>query len=56
MSLSTDHLENAARIAFGPSPEPLPARPADGPFGYFRLSLVVLAAMVAVVALFSTFG
>ncbi len=43
-------LESAARIAMGGQhdSDPLPPGPNYGPFGYFRLALLVLAALVAV--------
>ncbi len=44
-----DRLESAARIAMGHNnDDPLPPGPNYGPFGYFRLALLVLAAMVAI--------
>lgn len=42
------NLENAARIAMGGHDDPLPPAPGYGPFGYFRLALLALAALVAV--------
>jgi hypothetical protein len=44
-------LESAARIAMGDNhhSEPLPPGPNYGPFGYFRLALLIMAALVAIV-------
>lgn len=45
------NLERAARLAMGDhqsdGAEPLPPGPNYGPFGYFRLALLVLAVLVA---------
>lgn len=45
------NLESAARLAMGSGQEgnddPLPPGPNYGPFGYFRLALLVLAGLVA---------
>lgn len=46
----TKNAEDGARLAMG-GPEqhdPLPPGPNYGPFGYFRLALLILAAIVAV--------
>jgi hypothetical protein len=46
-------IERAARMAMGGNPgdqegDPLPPAPNYGPFGYFRLAVLVFAAFVAV--------
>lgn len=49
-------IEDAARIAMGDNDNdgrrnnPLPPGPNYGPFGYFRLAMLILAAIVAVLA------
>lgn len=50
MIAQIERLENAARIAMGHhrDSDPLPPGPNYGPFGYFRLALLALAALVAV--------
>lgn len=42
--------EDAARLAMGNNDhhDPLPPGPNFGPFGYFRLAVLILAAIVAV--------
>ncbi|WP_274423127.1 hypothetical protein [Chelativorans sp. YIM 93263] len=42
--------EDAARLAMGDpdSNDPLPPGPNYGPFGYFRLAILIFAAVVAV--------
>ena len=47
-------LEAAARISMGDyrGSDPLPPGPNYGPFGYFRLAILILAALVAVLFLF----
>jgi hypothetical protein len=44
------NLERAARLAMGDNqgddPEPLPPGPNYGPFGYFRLALLLLAGLI----------
>lgn len=51
------NLERAARLAMGDhqgeNPEPLPPGPNYGPFGYFRLALLVFAALVAGTLIFN---
>ncbi len=44
--------EHAARLAFGDIEEhdPLPPGPNYGPFGYFRLAILIFAVFVAVLA------
>jgi hypothetical protein len=52
MKVQIDELENAARLAMGDNrkeSEPLPPAPNYGPFGYFRLALLVFAIAVAAV-------
>lgn len=40
-------LENAARLSMGQNEsDPLPPGPTYGPYGYFRLALLVLAGVV----------
>lgn len=45
------NLERAARLAMGDhhgdNSEPLPPGPNYGPFGYFRLALLILAGLIA---------
>lgn len=50
MIAQIERLENAARIAMGHhrDSDPLPPGPNYGPFGYFRLALLIMAALVAV--------
>ena len=50
-------LEAAARISMGDyrGSDPLPPGPNYGPFGYFRLAILILAALVAVLFLFQVF-
>lgn len=49
-----NRLEGAARIAMGSDEgDPLPPGPNYGPFGYFRLGILVLAAFVALLLIFS---
>lgn len=51
-------LENAARLAMGDDThesEPLPPGPNYGPFGYFRLALLILAAAVGLMWLIEIF-
>ena len=45
-------LEKAARLAMAESEgnDPLPPGPNYGPFGYWRLALLIFAALVAVLA------
>jgi hypothetical protein len=51
------NLERAARLAMGDhqgdGSEPLPPGPNYGPFGYFRLAMLVLAALIAITLLFN---
>ncbi len=46
-------LERMARVAMGDSrePEPLPPGPNYSPFGYFRLGVLLLAVIIALVIL-----
>ncbi|MFC6488436.1 hypothetical protein [Nitratireductor sp. GCM10026969] len=48
-----NNAEDAARLAMGSEEhdDPLPPGPNYGPFGYFRLALLILAAVVAVLTL-----
>lgn len=48
-----DAIENAARIALGTEDgdDPLPPGPNYGPFGYFRLSILIFAAVIVVLAI-----
>jgi hypothetical protein len=57
MIAQIERLENAARIAMGHHREsdPLPPGPNYGPFGYYRLALLVMAALVAVLFLAQIF-
>ncbi len=50
-------LENAARLAMGDMREsdPLPPGPNYGPFGYFRLGILVFAAAIGGVLLLNLF-
>ncbi|WP_309085104.1 hypothetical protein [Chelativorans sp.] len=50
-----NHIEDAARVAMVNTDQhdPLPPGPNYGPFGYFRLALLILAGMVAVLFLFN---
>lgn len=50
-----DRIENAARLALGDleSRDPLPPAPNYGPFGYFRLALLLFAGIVAILVLLS---
>lgn len=51
------NLERAARLAMGDhhgdNSEPLPPGPNYGPFGYFRLAVLVLAVLVAGTLIFN---
>ena len=51
-------LESAARIAMGGADgsDPLPPGPNYGPFGYFRLALLVLAGLVALLFFYQLLG
>ena len=53
MSQSLYSLEDVARMAMGDmdSDDPLPPGANQGPFGYIRLALVILAALAAVLTL-----
>lgn len=44
-------IEHAARIAFGDTEhnDPLPPGPNYGPFGYFRLGVLIFAMAIAIV-------
>lgn len=50
-----DRIENVARLALGDleSRDPLPPGPNYGPFGYFRLALLLFAGIVAILVLLS---
>ncbi|MCV0394093.1 MAG: hypothetical protein K5872_22715 [Rhizobiaceae bacterium] len=50
-------LENAARLSLGPEEsDPLPPGPTYGPFGYFRLAILVLAAVIAALGALNYFA
>ena len=51
-------LESAARIAMGGADgsDPLPPGPNFGPFGYFRLALLIFAVVVAVLLIYQFVG
>ena len=54
MKTRIDQLESAARLAMGSNPKethPLPPAPNYGPFGYFRLAILLLALLAAGVLL-----
>jgi hypothetical protein len=54
MSLGENATERAARFAMGGTADendPLPPAPNYGPFGYFRLALLIFAAFVAALLL-----
>ena len=50
-------LENAARLALGhpdgESEDPLPPGPTYGPFGYFRLAILIFAAFLLALIVFT---
>lgn len=48
-------LERVARVAMGDTPEedPLPPGPNYGPFGYFRLALLIFAAVIVALLIFT---
>lgn len=57
------NLENAARLAMvnvdlemEQNGDPLPPGPNYGPYGYFRLTILVFAAFVAVIAVINFLG
>ena len=54
------NLERAARVAMGDHHEensdPLPPGPNYGPFGYFRLALMILAGLIAGVLIINVLG
>lgn len=54
------NLERAARVAMGnhqeESSDPLPPGPNYGPFGYFRLALMVLAGLIAGLIIVNVLG
>jgi hypothetical protein len=55
MFTQIQRLEHAARLAMGDMREsdPLPPGPIYGPFGYFRLALLVFAAAIGGVLIFN---
>ncbi|MGY6707953.1 MAG: hypothetical protein ACXIVF_06460 [Rhizobiaceae bacterium] len=53
-------IERAARLAMGdfreePTSEPLPPGPNYGPFGYFRLAILIFAVFVAILLALTIF-
>jgi hypothetical protein len=51
MPLRETEIERVARFAMGGAPgdsDPLPPAPNYGPFGYFRLAILVFAVFIAV--------
>lgn len=54
------NLESAARLAMGGNHhediDPLPPGPNYGPFGYFRLAVLIMAALVACLLIFNLFA
>lgn len=57
MFAQMQHLENAARLSFGSEEsDPLPPGPTYSPFGYFRLGVLVLAAVVVALGVLNYFA
>lgn len=54
MMETANRLEAAARVAMGDhrGSDPLPPGPNYGPFGYFRLAILIFAVVVAVLLLY----